>query len=261
LHRLKKVSLFFFFESLSNSVSSIGLVFRSVVDTYFDYLKSNCLISTTVWENLAILLCVNASLKQKFAARSFAFLFYLVAKLWFFKANPGILLYFPLFYWLFKGKFDIFVTVYIGNFIFWGSTDKMKLFVWTPSLYFYFRPLWRYSVWSLHCSIFGFERLCFQGPTCIHNNLTHSQVFHFKICSKSVIYKVKRCIKFYFFTYKSHWDTQLQVEVFSKALHVAGLSVLLVLILLSSHLRHFLFNLLGNQVTPAAVSYCCPTSA
>jgi len=60
---------------------------------------------------------------------------------------------------------------------------------------------------------FGFERLCFQGPTCILNNATHSQVSHFKICRKSVLYKGKRCTKFYFFTYRSHRDTQLQVEV------------------------------------------------
>jgi len=59
---------------------------------------------------------------------------------------------------------------------------------------------------------FGFKRLCFQGPACILNNLTHSQVFHFKICSKSVLFKFKRCTKFYFFTYKFHWDTEFQVE-------------------------------------------------
>ena len=81
IHCLKKVSLILFIRASSYSVSSIGLVFRSVVDTYFDYLKSKRWISTTVQEILVVLSLVDGPLKLKFAAIRFVFLFVLVVKL------------------------------------------------------------------------------------------------------------------------------------------------------------------------------------
>jgi len=68
------------------------------------------------------------------------------------KSAFGIYCIFPVFYHLFKEKFDIFVTVKSDSAIFWASTEKAKFFVRIPSLYFYSGRLRRYSVWSLHCS-------------------------------------------------------------------------------------------------------------
>jgi len=85
-----------------------------------------------------------------------------------------------------------------------GIDGKDKVVCFDTKFVFLLRTVVEIQCLELTLFYFGFERLCFQGPTFIHNNSTHSQVFHFKICGKSVLYKVKRCAKFYFLTYKSH---------------------------------------------------------
>ena len=152
---------------------------------------------------------LNASPQQE----NLYFYSFLLSSCEFPKVDLGILRYFPLFYWLFKEKLNIFITFGSYRAIFWTSTEKAKFFVTIPSLYFYSGRLRRYSVWSLHCSILALKDSVFQGPTFDCSYSTHSQVFHLKICSKLVRYKIKQCTKFYFFTYKSHRDTQFQVEV------------------------------------------------
>jgi len=163
LHCLKKVLLILFIQSLSYSDSSIDWFVCTVSTTYFDYLKSKCWISMTVQAILVILSRIDGLLKRKSAARIFVFLFILVVELCVFKVNLGILRYFSLFYWLFKEKFNIFVTVGSDNTIFSASTYKAKLFVWIPSWYFYSERLWRYSVWSLHCSILASKDCVFKS--------------------------------------------------------------------------------------------------
>jgi len=68
-----------------------------------------------------------------------------------------------LFYWLFKEKFNISVTIGSGNVIFWALKEKAKFFVWILNLYFYSGRLWRYSVWSLHCSILALKDSVFKA--------------------------------------------------------------------------------------------------
>jgi len=159
--------LFFSIGSLSYSDSSIDWFSCSVLNTYFDHPKSKRWISTTVEAIFVILSRIDVPFKRQSAARRFVFLFVLVVELWFLKVDLGIQCYFSLFYWLFKEKFNIFVTVGSYNAIFWTSTKKAKFFVWIPSLYFYSGRLWRYSVWSLHCSILASKDSVFKAQLSI----------------------------------------------------------------------------------------------
>jgi len=68
--------------------------------------------------------------KCKSAARRFVFFFFFFVELCVFKIYLGILRYFSLFYWLFKEKFNIFVTIKSDKVIFWASTEKAKFVVW-----------------------------------------------------------------------------------------------------------------------------------
>ncbi len=81
LHCLIKILLILLIGSLSNCVSSIGRVFRSVVDTHFDYPESKRWISTTVQAILVILSRVDASFNRKSAATRFAVLFCFLVEL------------------------------------------------------------------------------------------------------------------------------------------------------------------------------------
>jgi len=137
LRRLTKVLLILLIDSLSNCVPNIDRVFRRVLNTYFDHPESKRWISTTTQAFFLILLRIDGPFKRQSAARNFAILFVLVVELWFFKLYLGILRYFPPFYWLFKVKFNILVTVGCDHAIFWASTEKANCFVWIPSLYFY----------------------------------------------------------------------------------------------------------------------------
>jgi len=163
LRHLKKVSLFFSVGSLSYSDSSIDWFSCSVSNTYFDTPKSKRWVSTTVQAILVVLSRVDASFNRKSAARKLAFLFVLVVELCFLKVDCWIILHFPLFYWLFKEKFNISVTIGSGNVIFWALKEKAKFFVWIPSLCFYSGRLWRYSIWSLHCSILASKDSVFKA--------------------------------------------------------------------------------------------------
>jgi len=71
---LKKVSLILPVGLLSNCVSSIGCVFRSVVGTHFDHPESKCWISTTVQAIPVVLSRVDALFKHKSAAVRILFL-------------------------------------------------------------------------------------------------------------------------------------------------------------------------------------------
>jgi len=102
---------------------------------------------------------LNASPQQE----NLYFYSFLLSSCEFPKVDLRILRYFPLFYWLFKEKLNIFVTFGSYRAIFWASTEKAKFFVRIPSFYFYSGRLRRYSVWSLHCSILASKDSVFKA--------------------------------------------------------------------------------------------------
>jgi len=97
-------SLIFSIGSLSYSVSSIDLVFCSVIDPYIDYPKSKPYISMTVQAILIVLLHVNALFICKSAARRVVLLFYFFVELQFSKLAVGFCLIFLWFIGYFKGN-------------------------------------------------------------------------------------------------------------------------------------------------------------
>jgi len=74
LHYLKNVLLVLHISSLSNCISSIGLVFCGVVDTHFDHPESKRWILTMVQTIPVVFSCGNAWFKRKFAAARILFL-------------------------------------------------------------------------------------------------------------------------------------------------------------------------------------------
>jgi len=111
---------------------------------------------------------------------------------------------FPLLYWLFKEKFDIFETVRISNAIFWGSTEKTKFFVWIPSFYFYSKRLWRYSALSPHCSFLAVKVFGVQAQLVSLITRSTSKLFISNFGISGLFYKFKRSTEFYCFIHRFH---------------------------------------------------------
>jgi len=155
------------------------------------------------------------------------------------KSAFGIYCIFPVFYHLFKEKFDIFVTVKSDSAIFWASTEKAKFFVRIPSLYFYSGRLRRYSVWSLHCSSLASKDSVFKAQLSIAVTRLTAKCFISKFAASQFVTRSSSVPSLFLYLQVPSRYSVSSRSLNPKALHVAGLSVLLVLILLPFHLRHF----------------------
>ena len=134
---------------------------------------------------------------------------------------------------------------------------QSSLFVWTLSLYFYFKRLWRYSALSPHCSFLAVKVFGVQAQLVSLITQSTSKLFisNFVIAVFLQVQAVYWVLLFYTQVPLSYSVSSPSPN--SKALR--GWLLVLLVLLLSPHLQHLLFNLQGNQVILAAVSHCCPT--